>query len=131
MNLSVIHLFSFLRRYGIPGFLVAFLVMEIVCGFVLDRVPVPEAPYVGYVSHSNRVFFQWRNNGLEPPFVMQLIDDDGVFDQPEIEKTVLGNSIVVPGLVSGTQWRWRVVHQKTNAISGEAHFSTAPYLVRY
>ncbi len=131
MNLSSTRIFSFLRCYAISGLLVGFIIFKLVSGLVFDRAPVPEAPHAGYVCHGHRVFLQWRENGLEPPFAVQIIGEGETFKKPGIERTVKRNSIVIPNLKPGTHWRWRVVHKETGTVSRESYFSTVPNLVRY
>lgn len=123
--------YGFLRCYAALLFFVATLGVHLVDGAVRGRVPVPQSPAPGYLAYEHVLPLAWAENGLKPPFIVQVVAAGESFAQPHVELRAEDRYVTLPPLEPGRTWHWRVVHEATGATSRQSTFRTAKYLVNY
>ena len=120
-----------LHCYAVPCFLILTILWHLFDSYVSDIIPLPQSPYEGYVSYEPDVMLQWGKNGLQPPFLVQVVPNGGSFETPQFQKLVKSDMYILPKLDPGVKWHWRVFHPKSGAFSRVSSFSTAQPLVNY
>jgi len=120
-----------LRCYAALIFFVATLGVKLVDGTTRGPAPVPQAPAAGYVAYEHALPVAWAEDGLDPPFIVQVVESGGSFETPRVEVRAEQRYVILPPLPPGREWRWRVVHEGTGTVSRESFFRTADYLVNY
>ena len=123
--------YRFLRCYAALIFLVATLGMKLIDGTTRARAPVPTAPATGHVAYEHSLPVAWAENGLEPPFIVQVVEAGESFEAPRVELRAEQRFVTLPPLEPGREWHWRVVHEATGTVSKESSFRTADHLVNY
>jgi hypothetical protein len=123
--------YRFLRCYAALIFLVATLGIQLIDGTIRGRAPVPQAPAAGHVAYEYSLPVAWAEDGLDPPFIVQVVEAGGSFETPNVELRADQRFTTLPPLEPGREWRWRVVHEATGTVSKESTFRTADYPVNY
>jgi len=120
-----------LRRHAVPVLLMLSALLQMLGYLLFGDGLVAQIPPDGYIAQEERVRVSWSAGDHPAPFRVQLITEDGDFDDPLLDLEVRRSTTYLPLLEPGRTYRWRMLHRESGATSGVKRFSTAPHRIRF
>jgi len=131
MSLHTAWLLACLRRYLVPVLLMVYLAGKLLAALVAGDAPQPQIPPDGYVNHTPEVRVSWHGSRGRSSYRIQLVRDDGDFDEPLVDRVVRSRGHTFRDLEPDTGYRWRVIQEGDGRTSQVVSFRTARHLAAY